>query len=89
MGGVAAHREVATFEGPSRRAVTVKLPSCAAKHSEKGGVEMGFPPALLPRYTARLVLRRFDDSDLQPLVGYRSDPDVARLLWRRRRPPSG
>lgn len=39
---------------------------------------MGFPPALLPHLTPRLVLRRFDDSDLQPLVSYRNDPEVAR-----------
>jgi RimJ/RimL family protein N-acetyltransferase len=39
---------------------------------------MGFPPALLPHYTARLVLRRFNEGDLQPLVGYRNNPEVAR-----------
>lgn len=54
------------------------LSSHAAKQSEKAGVGMGFPPALLPHLTARLVLRRFDDSDLKPLVSYRNDPEVAR-----------
>jgi RimJ/RimL family protein N-acetyltransferase len=39
---------------------------------------MGFPPALLPHHTERLVLRRFDEGDLQALVDYRNDPEVAR-----------
>lgn len=39
---------------------------------------MSFPPELLPHSTPRLVLRRFDDTDLQPFVAYRNDPEVAR-----------
>lgn len=35
-------------------------------------------PDLLPLFTDRLVLRRLTDSDVQPFLGYRNDPDVAR-----------
>ena len=34
------------------------------------------------RHTERLTLRRFEDRDLEPLLGYRSDPEVARWqVW--------
>jgi RimJ/RimL family protein N-acetyltransferase len=32
----------------------------------------------LPLHTRRLVLRRFDEADVQPFLAYRSDPTVAR-----------
>ncbi len=32
----------------------------------------------LPFETNRLILRAFQDSDLEPFMAYRSDPDVAR-----------
>jgi len=35
-------------------------------------------PDLLPLRTPRLVLRRFDEADLQPFLTYRNDPVVAR-----------
>jgi len=33
---------------------------------------------LLPLHTPRLVLRRFDEADVQPFLAYRNDPVVAR-----------
>lgn len=39
---------------------------------------MAFSAQLLPYETERLLLRRFQNSDLVPLVGYRNDPEVAR-----------
>lgn len=39
---------------------------------------MTFLPQLLPRTTKRLLLRRFQENDLEPLVAYRNDPEVAR-----------
>ena len=40
--------------------------------------ELKSPPAFTSIETARLVLRRFTMDDLQALVAYRSDPQVAR-----------
>ncbi|WP_277212005.1 GNAT family N-acetyltransferase [Isoptericola croceus] len=37
-------------------------------------------PALLPVRTSRLVLRTYRDEDIEPLLDYYADPEVARFL---------
>jgi len=48
---------------------------CPTADSE--GARRGVPPTSERLETERLAIRRFADSDLEPFLAYRNDPEVA------------
>jgi RimJ/RimL family protein N-acetyltransferase len=70
IGGLTAPLAARSPTSDSSGASTVNLSPISMSTREKA--------SMLPLHSARLVLRRFNDADLQPFLAYRNDPEVAR-----------